>query len=365
MTNNQISNLTDLERYYFNVMRSGNVLYLMAPPATAKSSLMRSIAEKAGYNYIDLRLSTADESDFAIPSITHINGIAVTENAIPKWVMEANARPTLIHFEELNRCRKEIQDAALGILLERVVGGTKLNAAPDVLICSSGNLGEEDGTDVEEFDAALRNRLVMCKHELTHDYWLENFANENVHEAICGFIKAVPEYFYRTNEKDTGQYATPRSWTMLSNYICTVYGKDSPATEWINEIAQIGTQFVGTSILKFQRWVEETSVFNVNDIVNNYKTVRKQVQEAGRGKLDEMLNALREFNVSKLKIAQIKNIVQFLKDNKNNQDNVAGYIDHILSTIEPNDMLENKSVKTLMSELADDYEETISNAMGM
>jgi hypothetical protein len=30
----------------------------------------------------------------------------------------------------------------------------------------SGNLGDEDGTDVEEFDSALNNRLIHINHTL-------------------------------------------------------------------------------------------------------------------------------------------------------------------------------------------------------
>jgi hypothetical protein len=44
---------------------------------------------------------------------------------------------------------------------------------------SSGNLGDEDGTDVEEFDSALNNRLIHINHTLDVQEWLD-YAEEKI-----------------------------------------------------------------------------------------------------------------------------------------------------------------------------------------
>jgi MoxR-like ATPase len=88
------------------------------------------------------------------------------------WAVEANKRPTIIHFEELNRASQQVRNAALQILLEREIG-TAFKFNDNVLMMSSGNLGDEDGTDVEEFDSALNNRLIHINHTLDVQEWLE------------------------------------------------------------------------------------------------------------------------------------------------------------------------------------------------
>lgn len=57
------------------------------------------------------------------------------------------------------------------MFLEREIGAFfKFN--DNVMMCSSGNLGEEDGTDVEEFDQALNNRLIHIEHTLPYPEWI-------------------------------------------------------------------------------------------------------------------------------------------------------------------------------------------------
>ena len=356
-----MKNLTKMEQYYFNVMASGNVLFLKAKPATAKSSILRSIAEKTGRQYIDIRLTTADETDFSIPSIIRKDGLPITECSIPSWALKANSNPTIIHFEEINVCRKEIQDAALGIFLERIVGEYKLN--DDVYICTSGNLGEEDGTHAEDLSSALMNRMVVTKHELPVDYWVENFANDNVHRDIVSFIKATPEYFYRKNDKDNNQYATCRSWFFLSNYIQEVYGKNAPFKEWKDDVSEHGYDFVGSSCLRLIRYMEEQSVFNITDIINNYSKVRDIVLQSGRAKLDELLISLKDIGIDTLNENSIKNVIKFLKDNHENADAVGGYLESIINSITVEDM-EKKEIKLLLSSMKE-YAKVIQNALNV
>jgi hypothetical protein len=75
---------------------------------------------------------------------------------------------------------------------------------------SSGNLGDEDGTDVEEFDSALNNRLIHINHTLDVQEWLGI-----IRRKLCDYfyIKTHPEQMYKKSDDCKG-YATPRSWTI-------------------------------------------------------------------------------------------------------------------------------------------------------
>ena len=200
VTNEELSNMTKDERFsllskrekiYFNLMKStSGVLFITSKPGLAKSSMAKEIARIMGYNYLDVRLSTADETDFGMPKlkVLEINGIKYDVHAmtVPEWAIEANETPTIIHFEELNRCSLGVRNACLGVLLERTIG-TKFKFNENVLMIASGNLGS-DGADVEEFDSALNNRLIHRKHDLLAPEWIEQYAQYHIHPLIVSFI---------------------------------------------------------------------------------------------------------------------------------------------------------------------------------
>tara|TARA_R110000772_G_scaffold2410_1_gene8314 strand:+ start:36878 stop:38266 length:1389 start_codon:yes stop_codon:yes gene_type:complete len=231
----KLTTLTEKESLYFSIMRSQyGVLFIKSKPGVAKSAITKSIAKKLDIQYVDIRLSMADETDMQFPNLTFDEGLNchVIEHAIPQWAAMANERPTLIHFEELNRAPLAVRNAALQILLERGIG-PKFKFNENVFMISSGNLGEEDGTDVEEFDNALNNRLIHINHDLTIQEWFDWGKDKVLHPDITSFVEFYPDYFYKKPNDDAQTYATPRSWHMLSEFIIKNFGggpKVDPAT---------------------------------------------------------------------------------------------------------------------------------------
>ena len=99
----KLSTLTPRERKYFMTMwpKSG-VLYITSKPGIAKSAISRSIAEKMGFRYLDLRLSMSEETDFKFPFLKDRayddKDIKVSGYAVPEWAFESNQQPTIIHY---------------------------------------------------------------------------------------------------------------------------------------------------------------------------------------------------------------------------------------------------------------------------
>lgn len=315
----KLDTLTPRERIYFQVMwaKSG-VLYITAKPGVAKSAIARSIAKKAGFRYMDLRLSMVDETDVGLyPSISEVEGsdgvsVKCLDFVVPRWAIEANKQPTIIHFEELNRAQQAVRNAALQILLERQIG-TNFNFNENVLMISSGNLGDEDNTDVEEFDSALNNRLIHYKHTLSLDEWLDGFANENVHNTITSYLKSYPENLYKVSD-NTPAYASPRSWTFLSDYIVSNYGKKADPREFLPSVKQIAGSYVGNCAIKFVQYCEDMLNINIKDILTNYPKIKKDLEKYNRDKKSELIQTLREMDITTFNEAQIKNLTLFFKD---------------------------------------------------
>lgn len=247
--NERLKKLTPKELTYFYLMRGQlGVPFLKSKPGVAKSAITRSIANKLGLQYVDIRLSMADETDMQFPNLTHNKELNchVIEHAIPEWAVMANQRPTLIHFEELNRAPLAVRNAALQILLERGIG-PKFKFNQDVYMISSGNLGEEDGTDVEEFDSALNNRIIPINHSLTIQEWLDWGENTVIHPDITSFIKFYGDYFYKGPNENSQSYASPRSWHMLSEFIVKNFGggpKIDPSTVVMGKSKSTGAEVI-------------------------------------------------------------------------------------------------------------------------
>ena len=323
----KLVNLTDREQTYFRIMWAKyGVLYITAKPGVAKSAIARSIADKMGFRYMDLRLSMVDETDVGLfPSVGETDGVKCLDHVVPRWALEANKQPTIIHFEELNRASQAVRNAALQILLERQIG-INFQFNDTVLLMASGNLGDEDNTDVEEFDSALNNRLIHYKHVLTTKEWLENFAEKNVHRTIVSYIKAHPEQLYKVTD-GAQAYVTPRSWTMLSEFITKNYGKDADPRVFLPLLKIVAASYVGNSAMKYVQYCEDMLNINIMDVLNDYR-VKEDLKKYNRDKNSELIQSLKEMDLNKLGDKQVANAAKFLKTV--GEDELTAYLLFIL-----------------------------------
>lgn len=327
--------LTKRERQYFSVMwaKSG-VLYITAKPGVAKSAIARSIATKMGFRYMDLRLSMVDETDVGLyPSLSEVTSdgkeVKCLDFVVPRWAIEANNQPTIIHFEELNRASQQVRNAALQLLLERCIGiNFKFN--DNVLMMSSGNLGDEDGADVEEFDSALNNRLIHFPHTLAAQEWIDGYAKDNVHKLVTSYITAHPEQLYKTSDNSKA-YATPRSWTFLSDFIVSNFGKDASPREFLPMLKEVASYYVGNSAIKFVQYCEDMLNISIQDVLDNYDKVKKDLEKYNRDKNTELIQNLKEIQIGTLSEKQLDNATKFLKNV--GEDELTAYLLFVLDNV--------------------------------
>jgi alkaline phosphatase D len=330
--------LSPRERDYFRMMwpKSG-VLYLTSKPGIAKSAILRDIAAKMDFNYIDIRLSMRDETDVGLfPYKVEIDGKFYLDFMTPLWAKMANNKFTIIHFEELNRAGKSVRDAALQLLLDRIIG-SEFKFNDNVLMCASGNLGEEDNTDVDDFDGALNNRLIHVRHTLEVDEWLDNFAYDNIHKSICDFIKSKPTYMYRDPKDENGNkanaYASPRTWEFLSDYIISNDGCECDVEEFIEDVIRLGYSYVGSSINEYIKFIKNKVEFTIEDVINRYPKIEPALKKANRDRITDLIQNLKKISLEKLKADQVNNIHLFL--NIMGDDEKVDYINHFIESGAP------------------------------
>lgn len=363
----KLNKLSERERYYLDLMMSGNTPYLRGRPGTAKSAISLSITQKIGIKHIDKRLSQIDETDIGlypvlndaydklkklkelreleyiiqeefntmkIPLLETIKGgqIEILKFAIPDWAFESNLEPTLIHLEELNRANVHVRNAALQLLNERQIGELKLN--DNVLLMSSGNIGEADGTEVDEMDLALSNRLVIIDHELPYDEWIEQYAQYHVCPLVINYIMANPSEYYKLPSENEIRYATARSWTNMSKFMTYVLGKDPKPLETIDLLMKFsaGKGFIGDSITGFMRYCKEMSDVNIDDILNKWDSLKDKVKDFNRARISELISNLKYKDVCKFEEHQMRNAIKFLTSLQGNScdDELTSYLVHIL-----------------------------------
>lgn len=355
----KLSTLTEKERTYFKLMwpKSG-VLYITSKPGIAKSAITRSIAEKMGFAYKDIRLAMVDETDVGLfPAVGEIDGIKCLEHVVPKWAIDSNKRPTIIHFEELNRASQQVRNAALQILLERAIG-TEFKFNDNVLMIASGNLGEEDGTDVEEFDSALNGRLIHMKHSLSVKEWMDGYAKDNIHPVIVDYLEAYPEFLYKDPTEDGPKaYASPRTWTFLSDYIVANYGMDSEPRVFIQDLFRVGGSYIGVSAKKFITYCEDRTNLTIDDIINRYDEVAKDLSKYNRDKKSELIQSLKKKDIEIMDAHQRANVTKFLQII--GEDELTDYLLGLFDT--PNKKLDTPNTKEFLRQ----FKEVIMKTRGI
>jgi len=368
-----ISKLNKKELGYFRMMyaKSG-VLFLTSAPGIAKSAMQRSIAKKMmkvkmvwknetvnkknprwrefididasgeiiakEFFYIDLRLAMLDETDVGLfpdkkeMKVTE-DGIEVLraflDHIVPKWAYLSNNPDTvpkkdksdklpycgtLIHFEELNRAPLAVRNAALQILLERCIG-FEFAFNENVYMVSTGNLGEEDGTDVEEFDSALNGRLIHIEHTLSFEEWVEYWAKDNIQDIILRFLTAHPDLYYiglKSRATGDASYASPRTWHFVSDYITANYGFNADPKQWVRDMQLIGHGYVGATNVKFLRYVNDVLRISIRDIIERFPQLKAEGLTLIRDKKSELLQDLRSIPFDTLKKNEIENCKLFL-----------------------------------------------------
>lgn len=293
------------------------VPFLQGPPGIGKSQIVRQVADRLGYEYfLDIRLSQHDSTD--IKGIPHLSDDGSLRWVPPEFMpLEGSkwddGKPGVLFFDELNRATVEVLQSVFEAVHDRSIGMKPI--LDNWFIVAAGNFGYEDGTDVVEMDAALRNRFMMIPlASPTFVEWKDWAESAGVHQLVIDYLgEHEDQLYYSGNDHEL---VTPRTWEKVSKILSQYKGAESTVAELIsrNLLFSLSPQFV--------QFIQDQSSVRVRDIMENYGAVEDRLNELDRHEILSLIDKVDQY-VRNYPVDDINGFSQFFRNHLTEDNQVA------------------------------------------
>ena len=230
-------NLEQARKCIERVIKKRRVPVLLGSPGCGKSDLVREIAAQFNLKLIDLRLAQCDITDLngfpqIQPAILDSEGkvlYAAKASYVPMDTFPLEGEPLpqkadgsfyegwLLFLDELNHADRSVQKSSYKLILDRMVGNTKLHS--NVAIVGAGNL-DTDGAFTEEMSTALQSRVVHFELAINPNDWLEWAVTHNIDHRVTSYIRFKPDLLHNFKPDSIDQtYPCPRTWQFVSDFL--------------------------------------------------------------------------------------------------------------------------------------------------
>lgn len=192
-------------------------IHCSGSPGNGKSSIIKSVADELGIEFVDFRMSTHEAVDLRGLPVPNRDSKSVDWYPTSELPKDPNFKGILL-FDELDACSLDLQVAVYEIVLDRKIGNI-YKVPPGCMIVAAGNLAT-DRAAARPMSSALANRFLHVELENTAENWVEWGDKNNIHPAVTGFIRFRPEYlFHMEGECLERGWPSPRSWEGVSSIL--------------------------------------------------------------------------------------------------------------------------------------------------
>ncbi len=188
--------------------------FIWGPPGIGKSSIVKQIAERNNYEFIDLRLSLMDPTDLkGIPFYDKDEHQALW--APPSFLPREGKG--ILFLDELNSAPPAVQASAYQLILDRKVGEYTL---PDGwAIVAAGNREGDRGV-VYRMPSPLANRFVHLDMDVSVEDWRDWAFKSDIDRRVIAYIGYKSDDLFSFDPtKNEKSFATPRSWEFVSSVL--------------------------------------------------------------------------------------------------------------------------------------------------
>ncbi len=194
---------------------------IVGHPGVGKSSIVRQVAEKKEFLFMDTRLAFKENIDlggYPVPDHSRNRMIYYRPRFIPPEKVPDGYRGILWFLDEANRAHPTVIQTLFQIITERMCGEHALPEKTAIVL--AGNLGEDDHTVITDFDdSALDGRLAVFHLKPSAETWLAWASKNAVHPSIISYITLFPEKIW----DEVHIHPNPRGWHQVSNALSLSY----------------------------------------------------------------------------------------------------------------------------------------------
>lgn len=225
---------SDARSRVLRAFKNKRPVFLWGPPGIGKSELIQGLTEELGGACIDLRLGQCEPTDLrGIPYFDRDKGVMNWAPPIELPSEEfAKQYPIVVLFlDEMNSAAPAVQGAAYQLILNRQVGTYKL---PDnVVMVAAGNRESDKGVSYR-MPSPLANRFVHLEVRQDFDSWFNWAVSKNIHKDVVGYISFAKQDLFDFDPKSASRsFATPRTWTFVSDFLYDEDATDAELTDLI------------------------------------------------------------------------------------------------------------------------------------
>ncbi len=204
-------------------------LFLIGPPGVGKTQIMEQVAQECSIGLVSYTITHhTRQSAVGLPFINtrKFDGIdySVTEYTMSEIIAgvyenmkETGNREGILFLDEINCVSETLIPTMLKFLQYKTFGNMEI---PEGWIIITAGNPPEYNKSVREFDMVTLDRVRRIDVEANYDVWKKYASQNEVNNAILGYLELKPKNFYRVeNSVDGMQYATARGWEDLGAVI--------------------------------------------------------------------------------------------------------------------------------------------------
>lgn len=250
---------------------------LWGAPGTGKTSVVRALADAAGWPCETVIASIREPADFAgLPVVTGAGADVAVTFAPPAWARRlSRVQRGLLFFDEISTAPPAVQAALLRVILERTVGD--LTLPHDVAIVAAANPPEQaaDGWDLS---APLANRFCHLDWPTDARRMAEGFTGGWGHPTVpelppgweattalarswvAGFVSVRPPLAVAVPDDATTSgraWPSPRSWEMAARLLAAA--RAAGAEQLVASLLVRGAVGSGAGV-EFLTWLAEADL---------------------------------------------------------------------------------------------------------
>jgi hypothetical protein len=209
-------------------------VFMWGPPGIGKSELVADLTAELGGHMIDLRLGQMEPTDIrGIPFFNKNNEKMDWAPPIDLPDQEmADQYPIIVLFlDEMNSAAPAVQAAGYQLILNRRVG--KYVLPDNVVIVAAGNRESDKGVTYR-MPSPLANRFVHLEIRPDHASWEQWAVNHKIHKDVVGYIGFAKQDLFDFDPKSPSRsFATPRSWSFVSEFLYDEDASDAEITDLV------------------------------------------------------------------------------------------------------------------------------------